>query len=271
MKDCLRTEDLLRYLDGTNPAEAEHVKKHLASCPRCKRELAQLQAVAYVMAADAAQKRPLPGKGCPDDEALAAFIEGSLPEKEKKSVAGHVAGCRACIIMINEIKRIDELPDPVVPAELDRAMEDILNRKLGFKRKETMLEVVVQWVKQGIALVSKLPEGLTLLAPEPVLVRGQAQKTTRTIALKYMADEVPLLVTLTKSVSYSQGGLRVELERPADNVTVSLFKNDSKKTGTKPVRFKNPVSFKIPYPDEYLLLVFRNHRESGQLRISLVK
>jgi hypothetical protein len=126
----------------------------------------------------------------------------------------------------------------VVPPELARAMEDILNRKPGVKRKETMLEVVVQWVKQGIELVSKLPEGLALLTPEPVLVRGGKSKApAKTHMLQFVitTNKTRVKIRLFKDMVYSQfhiAAVRIDKGKTKMGVAMPIDNTGVKKLGT---------------------------------------
>jgi hypothetical protein len=59
------------------------------------------------------------GRRCPDDERLAAFVEGTLAGASRETVLDHLAECEFCCGQVGFLARASELgPPPPVPAEL---------------------------------------------------------------------------------------------------------------------------------------------------------
>lgn len=97
--------DLLAYLEGeAGPALAAHV----AGCPRCQAELAELRAADSLLGAAIARL------DCPAPELLLRHVAGLLGPDEDAVLASHLAGCVEC--------RADLalLADPPAPSPLGR-------------------------------------------------------------------------------------------------------------------------------------------------------
>jgi hypothetical protein len=59
---------------------------------------------------------------CPDETTLAAFADGTLPQRVRIATAAHVAGCRRCLDALAMLARLADSPvDQVDPALRERA------------------------------------------------------------------------------------------------------------------------------------------------------
>lgn len=54
---------------------------------------------------------------CPDDEDIAAFVDGTLPEARRESVRHHLPDCPACIQRVGLITRLSRATDEDRPTE----------------------------------------------------------------------------------------------------------------------------------------------------------
>lgn len=107
--DDLREGDLLAFLDGEAPPA---LAAHIAGCPRCQRELAELRRAEALLAAAFVRA------ACPEPELLLRLQAGLLPPDEAGSIAAHAAGCAACTA---ELALLASPPSPSVPERLAQA------------------------------------------------------------------------------------------------------------------------------------------------------
>jgi anti-sigma factor RsiW len=82
------------------------ISAHLEGCPDCRRQVAELR-----QATDWLGLLPAPAGDHPDDDALAALTEGSLPGPERAQVLAHLGQCPECATVLGSLRR------EVAPAE----------------------------------------------------------------------------------------------------------------------------------------------------------
>ncbi len=81
-----------------------------------------------------------PGWRCPDEETLAAWVEGSLPQARREKLEGHVADCPFCCGQVGFLARAAELgPLPAVPAHLLAAARGQSAPPFGLLRPATLV------------------------------------------------------------------------------------------------------------------------------------
>ena len=102
---------------------------------------------------------------CPDEESLALFLAGNLPESRRSEVEAHLARCALCLDDVFAAYRSGELTggENVSRRLVVRAMALITGR-------EAILDLAVRLVKDSIELVSTSARLVTV--PSPV-VRGE--------------------------------------------------------------------------------------------------
>ena len=90
----------------------------------------------YFASASGARK----GWRCPDDETLAAWAEGRLPDALRERLEGHTADCDFCCGQLGFLARSGDLgPPPAVPARLLAAAQGERAPLLGRLRPATAL------------------------------------------------------------------------------------------------------------------------------------
>jgi predicted anti-sigma-YlaC factor YlaD len=67
------------------------LREHLGSCAACRGLLSGAALLAWGTTREAS-----PAEGCPREERLLAWLDGSLDEAERSALAGHAAGCDRC-------------------------------------------------------------------------------------------------------------------------------------------------------------------------------
>lgn len=187
---CLTREQMEKYADSElSREERRTVETHLAACPACRSLLGKVKGFDEVLRACG----PPPGRagetaaGCPDEEAVAALMDGSLPEgKERARVAAHIAACAACAIRAAEAgetaKLVDRIeahgPDRPPPGLVDAA-RDRLCRKRPVSLGEFSASVrdliarFAEWAEAaaaGPALASIAEPGMDYAADRDMLV-----------------------------------------------------------------------------------------------------
>jgi hypothetical protein len=103
MLPCPSDAELLRLAlmpEGSAPS-SDPVARHVAECPRCQRELAELRESAAGLK-EAEGPGPEDSGACLDDEAIAAVVEG---RSDGRALA-HLAECGACRERVAEISRL---------------------------------------------------------------------------------------------------------------------------------------------------------------------
>ena len=82
----------------------------------------------------------MPGKWCPDESQIAAYVEHRLPAKEEARVEAHVADCDACLAQVAFFVRGSLAPaGPVAPQLLERA------RNLVPDKRKVWSTPVLRW------------------------------------------------------------------------------------------------------------------------------
>lgn len=98
IKRCPTSEEISRYVDGELPPdEARGVAAHLRDCPGCRKLAADLVSARRTLRASAvAGSPPAVSPGCPGEENLLAYADGSLRPAERRKIAAHLVSCARC-------------------------------------------------------------------------------------------------------------------------------------------------------------------------------
>ena len=72
---------------------------------------------------------------CPDEQAVAGYLDGGLSGEARESFERHLAGCDECVRLVGFLSRVAEapLPQPVSPELLRRARELLRSRETRFR------------------------------------------------------------------------------------------------------------------------------------------
>jgi len=90
-----------------------------------------------------------PQEDCPDDETLACFLEGRLPEKESRQLKMHLIGCDRCLELIALISQ--EAAEVPLPQELvERAKELVMRQE---KAQSGFIEIILGLKEKTIDLI----------------------------------------------------------------------------------------------------------------------
>jgi hypothetical protein len=98
IKRCPTSEEISRYVDGElKPDEARVVAGHLRDCPGCRLLAADLVSARRMLRESAVEgSPPASAPGCPDEEYLLAYADGSLRTAEREKIAAHLVSCARC-------------------------------------------------------------------------------------------------------------------------------------------------------------------------------
>jgi hypothetical protein len=109
--------------------------------------------------------------GCPHDERLASYLDGSLTEAERRELESHLAICTRCLEDLVAANRAgqDGL-DETVP---QRALEEAMALMPATSANPNFFELVVRLFRDSLDLVSTT--GQVVLAAAPAEVRGKGK------------------------------------------------------------------------------------------------
>lgn len=122
---CLTREQIEKYADSElSREESRTVEAHLEICPECRslcKKLEGFEGMLRAAGAPGIASAPETASNCPDEEFIAALMDGSLPEGEERArVAAHVAGCGACAVRAADAAETAQLVDRLEAHGLDR-------------------------------------------------------------------------------------------------------------------------------------------------------
>ena len=81
-----------------------------------RKDLIELKLEALALGGREAASAPL--EACPDDETFAAFMQGTLPQKDTDRWRAHAARCPDCVLAITAWRETEGIEGPPVPAHL---------------------------------------------------------------------------------------------------------------------------------------------------------
>jgi anti-sigma factor RsiW len=141
-------EDLSAYIDA-EVDESTHsgIREHLRVCPKCRREVAWLRALAGMVAglpraepeapiAWGAEGSAAPTLRCPVvlPEA-SAFIDGELPPEGAHAVVAHLAACDPCHRAYKDLERISGMMVTTEPASVPAGLEARIAAAVAAERR----------------------------------------------------------------------------------------------------------------------------------------
>jgi len=153
------------------------------------------------------QRRDATGP-CPDEELLAAYAEGRLPERERPAVEGHLAACDLCLdtVMIQRRLMAAEVPGATAQAAAAAVR--------GAFAALDLLDLAVRWVRGGVEVVRAAP---TLgWAPAMATVRSGEGAVGPVRCTKRIGS-----LTLTVQVAHEATGYRVAITADGENAVAA--------------------------------------------------
>ncbi|RKY30743.1 MAG: hypothetical protein DRP74_06395 [Candidatus Omnitrophota bacterium] len=129
----------------------------------------------------------------PDEETLASFMEGRLPERGAKKIIEHVLSCHKCSEAIVLQAKIEKMPEQEVPPDLILRAKDLVEPQI----ETPLLEVAIK-IKENILELLNTSGDILVgheFMPAPVL---------RSRKIKEFKDEITVLKDFTD--------IRVELK-----------------------------------------------------------
>lgn len=166
---------------------------------------------------------------CPDEEALASFIEDKLQGHRADEILGHLARCKPCTDAVMALRTIMSEGDAEAGVRVPLSLIE-RGRKIDPSRKSAM-DVVIRFIKGAVEIVRASGGVAGALVPATEHLRGESRVVSEN------------LVTLTKSFSPFSAEVDVEKTRhqqteitvrltdentgsPASGLRVSLFDRD---------------------------------------------
>lgn len=167
------------------------------------------------------RKRETLGR-CPDEEVLADYLDGTLPEQKRSGIETHLADCSLCLDLLAAAYRSTQ------DVERAGAPQHAIDRAMGLvagKAGENFLDLVVRFVRDSLELVRTSGEWMTPLVTAPAGVRGRsAPAETGIIRAGKQMGRFSVAVEVEKvDQRLCQVSVEVkEEDRPADDIRVSL-------------------------------------------------
>jgi anti-sigma factor RsiW len=274
--NCLDVDSLIRYVHGEeNAPEAEAIQPHLAACLRCREEVASISALEKSLRrlVEGREETARAGSGCLGADLFAAYLEGSLPEAERESVEGHLAGCAECrdevAVSLDRLSVVAQSLRSTPAHLLARAME--LEKAPRVKSPQTeeetdLLEIVVRSVQGLLELV--WTSGQLVLAPPALPIRRARNRAeTRTLEVEKKMGRFSVAVEM-EQVDDSLCQLIVRVKKgvkPTDGIRVSLISGIREQASF--VTRRGEVLFdRVPF-GAYHLTIFEAGFPVGKIRL----
>lgn len=106
--ECPDRKQLARFLDGEEIESEDELRRHVESCPRCRKAALQHgrlgSALKAALDAEALSmvKDSIP---CPSAEEVALYVEGGVPLYRKRQLLQHFCACPACARAVLDASR----------------------------------------------------------------------------------------------------------------------------------------------------------------------
>jgi hypothetical protein len=104
---------------------------------------------------------PSPGPGCPDEHAIAAYVDGALGNAEREPLELHVADCAHCLALVGLLSREHSLNSTVSVPELEmaraRALATPSARRRTFAAPRWAAAAVVLLTAAGLVRFAEAP------------------------------------------------------------------------------------------------------------------
>jgi hypothetical protein len=278
MMHCFDLDSLIRHVHGEgNTPEAEAIQSHLAACLHCREEVASISALEKSLQGlvEGREETARAGAGCLGADLFAAYLEGSLPEAERRSVEEHLAGCQACreelVTSLDRLSIVAESLHSTPTHLLARAME--LGNAVGptsrqADEEENLLEIVVRSVKDSLELV--WTSGQLVLAPPALPVRRARNRAeTRTVEVEKKMGRFGVVVEMEQvEDGLCQIIVRVkEGPKHAEGIRVTLL-SGSREQASFVTRRGEVLFDRIPLR-AYQLAIYEAGSPVGKIRLNV--
>lgn len=95
---CLTDLTVTKYVEGSLPeGERECIDEHLSQCVRCSQRVRKMEKLCSSLVFAAQTIGNNPTSPHPDDNEVAAYVEGSLQEEDRYRIQAHLLECRDCL------------------------------------------------------------------------------------------------------------------------------------------------------------------------------
>jgi len=206
--------------------------------------------------------------GCPEDETLAAYLDGGLSESARDEIESHLAECRSCLdhFLAAEKGASDGFEATVPPRVLARAMALVPQRK----PKDDIFHLVVELARDSLALIST--SGRLVVPTLAVQIRGKENMTASDVLLCIESE-------------LGQFQVSVEVERLEDNLCqVAVKVTPIMGSGADGLRFslmsgqreqasylarQGAATFDRVPPGEYRLAVTESGKSLGAIELTI--
>ncbi|MBF0595221.1 MAG: zf-HC2 domain-containing protein [Candidatus Omnitrophica bacterium] len=155
-------------------------------------------------------------KQCPDDETVACYIDGLLPEKEKIVVDKHLkacAGCREAFAIHREVadrQKVEELGP--VPEYLVESARNLWAERHGVKFLDIAVTLVEDFI-QGLKTTGDIIAGAGQDLQYAGAMRGASEEKVSSVVVRKVIEDVSVEVEVSRAV----GAISNVVLRVADN------------------------------------------------------
>lgn len=95
---CLTSLAVSKYVEGSlQEGQKERIDEHLTQCVRCSRRVQETQEICARLTLAAQTVGNNPATPHPDDNEVAAYVEGSLKAADRWRLQQHMLECRDCL------------------------------------------------------------------------------------------------------------------------------------------------------------------------------
>jgi hypothetical protein len=207
-------------------------------------------------------------EGCPDEDSLAAYLTGSISAREKNALEEHFASCEFCL---TEVAAANEAGESTAKPRVPRWLMERATALVESRKQEGVFDLVVRFVKDSVELVRQSGDWITVMAPQPVTVRGTAAPDdTGILQMKKEMDGHRVTVEMERVES---GACQLVLKvtaadgKPGDGLRVSLMAGDREQASY--LTRQGQAIFENITRGSYTLVISRGGTGLGKIEISI--
>lgn len=211
------------------------------------------------------------GGDCPQEETLASFFEGKLPDKESLDLKKHFLFCDRCSELLALLS--EEVPDLPIPDDLEARTKDIIGRDNNSAL--FFLEVILGLKKKTLDLISTTGDILfgQEFIPLPVLrSRNKADFGDEVIIVKALSNLKIELELENKTNYLAKVIIRltdITTGKPVEGLRVTLYRNSREIESY--IAEAGKAVFDNIAPDKYTLEIFTPENTLGKAVLDIRK
>ena len=143
---CITVEEVLQMIDSVfEKKRDEEMRAHIAQCPSCKQLYQNLLKLDMAIKTNTLLNVPKIDKTCLDELTIAAYVDNSLPGKEKDKADKHLRSCEHCLHQIVSLRRtiqelqtakLENVPDAILVQTKQMIPEEIK----GIRRWKNLID-----------------------------------------------------------------------------------------------------------------------------------